>query len=192
MSFPLLKYWLIILFGFVAILLCITVSVPAAQYYVSLEETSGFTAWLSKLFTVWLTPLAVPISASATFLIVLSTIMIIRNIRKDQRRRTYNRIRTWASDAITLLISPIPERSLALQVKDLEARFQAIKAEGLKALADSEKISRELDSKVFIAVTSILRFTDAFAEVDITFNFQKELHSLWQKLRDVVDCATDI
>jgi len=192
MSFPFLKYWLTILFGLVVILLCITVSLPTVQFHLSLEETSGLTAWLSEFSTDWLAPLAVPISALATFLIVLSTIMIIRNIRKDQRRRTYNRIRTWASDAITLLIAPIPERSLALQLKDLEARFQAIRAEGLKALADSEKISRELDNRVFIAVTSILRFTDAFAEVDINFNFQKELHSLWQKLRDVVDCATDI
>lgn len=191
MVFPLLKYWLIILFGLVVILLCIT-SVLALQFQLSLKETSVLTAWLYKLFTDLLAPLVVPVSASAAILIILSEIMVIINIRENRRKRTYNRIRTWASDAIMLLIAPIPEKSLALQVKYLEARFQAMKAEGLKALADSEKISRELDDKVFIAVTSILRFTDAFREVDTTFNFQGELNSLWKKLQDVVDCTPEI
>ena len=189
MSFPFGKYWVLILVGIVVILVSLT-SVLAVQFQLSLKETNGLTVWLSKLFNDWVAPLAVPLSVSAATLIILSAFMIVRDIRGTRRRRVSDRIRTWASDAIMLLVAPISEESPALQVEGLKAKFQAVKADGLNALVDSEQVSRELNGRVWMAVTSILKFSDAFSKGDTTFDFRGELTTLLEKLQDVIDCTS--
>jgi hypothetical protein len=186
MSFPLRKYWVLILVSIFVILVSIT-SALAVQFQFTLKETNGLAVWLSRLFNDWVAPLAVPFSASATTLIIFSAFMIIRDIRVTRRRRVSDRIRTWASDTIMLLVAPISEESPAMQVEGLKAKFQAVKADGLNALVDSEQVSREFNSKVFIAVSSILKFSDAFSKGDTTFDFKGELTTLLEKLQDVID-----
>ena len=189
MSFPLGKYWALILAGIVVILVSLT-SVLAVQFQLSLKETNGLGVWLSKFFIDWVAPLAVPLSASALTVVIISALMIIRDIKGRQRRRVSDRIVTWASDTIKLLVTPFTGESPALQVEELKAKFQATKAGGLNALVDSEQVSRELNGKVWVAVSSILRFSDAFSKVDTTFNFKGELTTLLEKLQDVIDCTS--
>jgi len=189
MSFPFGKYWVLILIGIVVILVSLT-SVLAVQFQLSLKETNGLAVWLSKIFIDWVAPLAVPLSASALTLVIISSLMIIRDIKGRKRRRLSDRIVIWANDTIKLLITPFTGESPALQVEKLKAKFQAAKAGGLNALVDSEQVSHELNNKVFIAVSSILRFSDAFSKVDTTFDFKGELTTLLEKLQDVIDCTS--
>jgi hypothetical protein len=190
MSFPFGKYWVLILAGIAIILLSLT-SVLAVQFQISFTETNGLTVWLSKLFNDWVAPLAVPLSVSAATLIIFSAFMIFRDIRGKRRRKVSERIRTWAGDTIMLLVAPISGESPALQVEGLKAKFQAVKADGLNALVDSEQVSRELNGRVWMAVTSILKFSDAFSKGDTTFDFRGELGTLLEKLQDVIDCTSN-
>ena len=189
MSSPFGKYWVLLLVGIFVILVSLT-SVLVVQFPLSFKEMNGLAAWFPKLFN-WVASLAIPLSASAVTLISLSALMIIRDIRGTRRRRVSDRIRTWASDTIMLLVAPISEESPALQVEGLKAKFQAVKADGLNALVDSEQVSRELNGRVWMAVTSILKFSDAFSKGDTTFDFRGELTTLLEKLQDVIDFTSN-
>jgi len=189
MAFPHGKYWLFILVNIVVILVSLT-SVLVVQFQLLFKEANGLAVLLSKFANDWVAPLAVPLSASATILIIISALMIIRDIRGTRRRRESDRIRSWANDAIELLVTPITDESPVLQVEEVKTKFQDIKAGGLDALIESEKISRELYDRVWKALSSILKYSDAFSKGDTTFDFKGEINTLLVKLEDVTNCTS--
>ena len=189
MSFPHGKYWVLILVNSVVILISLT-SVIAVQFQLLFKETNWLAVWLYKFANDWVAPLAVPLSTSATILIIISALMIIRDIRGTRRRRESDRIRSWANDAIELLVTPITDESPVLQVEEVKTKFQDIKAGGLDALIESEKISRELYDRVWKALSSILKYSDAFSKGDTTFDFKGEINTLLEKLEDVTNCTS--
>jgi len=177
------KYWPLYLASVVVILVSVIAAIVVQLQL--FKETNWLAAWLFKFVNDW----AVPLSASATILLVIAIFMTIRETR---RRRVLERIRTWASNAITLMKAPSTEESPALKVAELNAKFQAIKAGSAQILVDSKQISRELNDRVEKAVSSILEISDAFSKGDTTFDIKSKTLTFLKELSDVIDCASKL
>ena len=186
MTFPFGKYWLLILLSSIVILVSLT-SVLVAQFQLLSNETSWLAISLSRFVNDWVAPLAMPLSASATLLVIISALMIIRYTRGTRRREVSERVRTWASETIKLLVSPITEESPVLQVAELKTKFQVAKTNGLKVLVESEHSDRDLHDRVWKGLSIILKYSEAFSKGDTTFDFKGELITLVEKLNDVIE-----
>ena len=172
------KYWPLYLASVVVILVSVIAAIVVQLQL--FKETNWLAIWLFKFVDDW----AAPLSTSAAILLIITVFMTIRETR---RRRVLDRIGTWASDAIKLLTTPITEDSPVLQAEELKAKFQDMKTGGLNALVDSKQISRELYDRVWKALSTILKYSDAFSKGDTTFDFKGEINTLLEKLEDVTN-----
>ena len=177
------KYWPLYLASIVIILASVIAAI-AVQLQL-FTENDWLAIWLFKFVDDW----AVPLSASAAILLIIAVFMTIRDTR---RKRNLTRIRTWASNAITLLRAPSTEESPAMKVAELKARFQTIRAGSTQVLADSRKISRELTDRVEKAVSSIMEHYDAFSKGDTTFDVRVKTTSLLTELRETINYASKL
>ena len=177
------KYWPLFLAGVVVILVSVIAAI-AVQLQL-FKETNWLAIWLFKFVDDW----AAPLSASAAILLIIAVFMTIRETR---RRRVLDRIRTWASNAITLLKAPSTEESPALKVAELNAKFQAIKVGSTQILADSKQIGRELNDRVEKAVSSVLEHQDAFSKGDTTFDITVKTPTLLKELREVISYVSKL
>ena len=185
MPFPFSRYWTVVFVCIVVLLICL-LSALAAQFYLSLEETNMLPIWLFTSLVSLRSQWVVPITTLATTLAVFSAIMIIRDMRKKRRGIVVERIRSWARNTIMLLVNPISDEPPDLELETLKTKFQAVKSEGLNAVVDSAQVNREFNERVWTAVSSILRFSDAFSKMDDTFDFKGELINLLEKLQDII------
>ncbi len=142
------------------------------------KETNWLAIWLFKFVDDWAAPLSVPPA-------ILLIICVFMTIRETRRKRVLDRIRTWASNAIMLLIAPSTEESPVLKIADLNAIFQALKTGSTRVLADSKKFGRELNDRVEKAVSSIWEHSDAFSKGDTTFDFTEKPPTLLKELKEV-------
>lgn len=177
------KYWPLYLASVVIILVWVIAAIVVQLQL--FKETNWLATWLFKFVYDW----AAPLSTSAAILLIIAVFMTIRETR---RRRVLDRIRTWASNAITLLMAPSTEESPALKVAELNAKFQAIKVGSTKVLAGSKQIGRELNDKVEKAVSSVLEHHDAFSKGDTTFDVTVKTPILLKELREVINYASKL
>jgi len=165
------KYWWLVPVAIVIILALAVV----VQYT---KDTNDIAEWIFNFLKEW----AVILSASIAVVLVIATLMAVRENRRTQ---ALDRIRVWAENVLQILVGPG-------KGTEKDKKFQALWVGSYSISADARFIGGNLKVRTGEAITKLNKFHKLMEDKDSSAINKEFLESLTASLFAVIESASGL